>query len=144
METLRRMSSLCLFLCLLQPPLQGLEIVDPEEVEYIRQEARGVVGGSVTLECGSTMPDILIWGFTRPGSQSNLAVAYNYGHGPMLQPLLSSSLGHLKLMPNTSSLLLDELHHEAQGMYTCQAIYNTDRGATITFYYTQLEVVEED
>ncbi|XP_052371989.1 V-set and immunoglobulin domain-containing protein 10-like 2 [Oncorhynchus keta] len=119
-------------------------MVDPEEVEYVRQQARGVVGGSVTLECGSNMPDILIWGFTRPGSQSNLAVAYNYGHGPVLQPLLSSSLGHLRLVPNMSSLLLDELHQEAQGMYTCQAIYNTDRGTTITFYYTHLEVVEED
>ncbi|XP_078023062.1 uncharacterized protein LOC144462729 [Epinephelus lanceolatus] len=132
----------CLFLCWLALPLQGLEILDPEEVEYIRYNATATVGGSVTLDCGSTMPTIFIWGFTKPGTDNNVAVAYNYGQGPKLQSQ-SSSLGHMQVLINTSALVIEELQRDAEGMYTCQALYDTDEGARITFYFTRLDVEDD-
>ncbi|KAL7400101.1 hypothetical protein ABVT39_006612 [Epinephelus coioides] len=120
----------------------GLEILDPEEVEYIRYNATATVGGSVTLDCGSTMPTIFIWGFTKPGTDNNVAVAYNYGQGPKLQSQ-SSSLGHMQVLINTSALVIEELQRDAEGMYTCQALYDTDEGARITFYFTRLDVKDD-
>ncbi|XP_046892282.1 V-set and immunoglobulin domain-containing protein 10-like 2 [Hypomesus transpacificus] len=142
MGTLTRIPCICLLLCLLALPMQGLEIMDPEEVEYIRLRVRGVLGGSLTLECGSTLPTIFIWGFTQPGTQSNQALAYNYGQGPKLQPL-TSSLGRVSVMPNTSSLRIEQLSWGAEGTYTCQALYDADEGAKITFYFTHVDVEEE-
>ncbi|KAI9548060.1 hypothetical protein NQZ68_013079 [Dissostichus eleginoides] len=118
---------------------QALEILDPEEVEYIRTNATATVGDSVTLDCGSTMPTIFIWGFTKPGTDNNVAVAYNYGQGPKLQAQ-SSSLGHMLVPVNTSALVIEELQRDAEGMYTCQALYDTDEGTRITFYFTRLDV----
>ncbi|KAM6988033.1 uncharacterized protein LKV04_010800 [Tautogolabrus adspersus] len=131
-----------LLLCWLTLPLQGLEILDPEEVEYIRSRTTASVGGSVTLDCGSTMPAIFIWGFTKPGTDNNVALAYNYGQGPKLQTQ-SSSLGHIQVPVNTSALVIEELQREAEGMYTCQALYDTDDGARITFYFTRLDVEDD-
>lgn len=120
----------------------GLEIHDPEEVEYIRSHVTTTVGGSVTLDCGSTMPTIFIWGFTKPGTDNNVAVAYNYGQGPKLQSQFSS-LGHIQVPVNTSALVIEELKRDAGGMYTCQALYDTDEGARITFYFTRLDVKDD-
>ncbi|XP_035536294.1 uncharacterized protein LOC118341977 [Morone saxatilis] len=132
----------CLLLCWLALPLQGLEILDPEEVEYIRSRATARVGGSVTLDCGSTMPTIFIWGFTKPGTENNVAVAYNYGQGPKLHSP-SSSLGRMQVAINSSALVIEELQRDAEGMYTCQALYDTDEGARITFYFTRLDVEDD-
>ncbi|KAM8769905.1 uncharacterized protein AB9X84_004973 isoform 2-T2 [Acanthopagrus schlegelii] len=131
-----------LLLCWLTLPLQGLEILDPEEVEYIRSNATATVGGSVTLDCGSTVPTIFIWGFTKPGTENNVAVAYNYGQGPKLQAQ-SGSLGRMQVLVNTSALVIEELQTDAEGMYTCQALYDTDEGARITFYFTRLDVEDD-
>lgn len=120
----------------------GLEILDPEEVEYIHSNATATVGGSVTLECGSTMPNIFIWGFTKPGTANNIALAYNYGQGPKLQSQ-SSSVGRMMVAANTSALIIEELQMDAEGMYTCQAMYNTDEGARITFYFIRLDVEDD-
>ncbi|KAF0030149.1 hypothetical protein F2P81_016880 [Scophthalmus maximus] len=122
--------------------MRSLEILDPEEVEYIRSHAAAAAGGSVTLDCGSTMPTIFIWGFTRPGTDSNVALAYNYGQGPKLQ-YQSSSQGRMRVPANTSALVIEELQREAAGMYTCQALYDTDEGARVTFYFTRLDVEDD-
>ncbi|XP_075209542.1 Ig kappa chain V region 3315 [Parambassis ranga] len=132
---------LCLVLCWLALPLQGLEILDPEEVEYIRSHTTATVGGSVTLDCGSVMPTIFIWGYTKPGTDNNraVAVAYNYGQGPKLQSQ-SSSMGRLWVPEDTTALVIEDVQQDAAGMYTCQALYDTDEGARITFYLTRLDV----
>ncbi|XP_032365587.1 uncharacterized protein LOC116681993 [Etheostoma spectabile] len=140
--SLRMSPYICLLLCWLALPLQALEILDPEEVEYIRSHATATVGGSVTLDCGSTLPSIFIWGFTKPGTDSNVAVAYNYGQGPKLQAP-SSSLGRMQVPANASALVIEELHRDAEGMYTCQALYDTDEGTRITFYFTRLDVEDD-
>lgn len=115
---------------------------DPEEVEYVRSNATARVGGSVTLECGSSMPSIFIWGFTKPGTDNNVAVAYNYGGASKLQAQ-SSSLGHVRVPVNTSALVMEELRKDAEGMYTCQALYDSDQGARVMFYFTRLDVEED-
>lgn len=122
--------------------LAGLEISDPEEVEYIRSNATATVGGSVTLDCGSVIPTIYIWGFTKPGTDNNVAVAHNYGQGPKVQSQ-SGNMGSVKLQDNSPALVIEELQKDAAGMYTCQAMYDTDEGARITFYFTRLEVKDE-
>lgn len=120
----------------------GLEILDPEEVEYIRSNVTAAAGGSVTLDCGSATPTIFIWGFTKPGTDNSVAVAYNYGQGPKLQPQ-SDSLGRMLVPGNSSALVIEELQKEATGMYTCQALYDTDEGARVTFYFTRLDVEDD-
>lgn len=101
-----------------------------------------MVGRSVVLGCGSTLPDVYIWGYTRPGTESNRAVVYNYGQGPKVQPL-AEDLGELSITPNTSSLTIKGLPQKAQGLYTCQALYDTDKGAKVSFYSVQLDVLNE-
>uniref|UniRef100_A0A1A8RUC8 Ig-like domain-containing protein n=3 Tax=Nothobranchius TaxID=28779 RepID=A0A1A8RUC8_9TELE len=131
--------SICFLLCWLALPLQGLEIFNPEEVEYIRSNATATVGGSVTLGCGTVAPTIYIWGFTKPGTDNNVAVAHNYGLGPKVQAQFGS-LGRIQLQENSSALVIEELQKDAAGMYTCQALFDTDEGARITFYFTRLDV----
>lgn len=115
---------------------------DPEEVEYARSDVTARVRGSVTLECGTSMPSIFIWGFTKPGTDNNMAVAYNYGGASKLQ-VQSGSLGHVQVPVNTSVLVMEELRKDAEGMYTCQALYDSDQGARVMFYYTRLDVEED-
>lgn len=85
------------------------------------------------------MPTIFIWGFTKPGTDNNVPVAYNYGQGPKVHSQ-SSSLSHMLVPVNTSALVIEELQKDAEGMYTCQALYDTDDGNRITFYFTRLDV----
>lgn len=120
----------------------GLEIFDPEQVEYVHSNTTVTAGGFVTLHCGSPPPHIFIWGFTKPGTVNNVAVAYNYGHGPKLQSL-SSDLGQLSIPENTSSLVIEDVQLKAQGMFTCQALYDEDQGVRATFFFTKLAVVDE-
>lgn len=122
--------------------MPGLEILDPEEVEYIRSNVTAAVGRAVTLDCGSTMPTIFIWGFTKPGTDNNVAVVSNYGQGAKLH-LQSSRLGRLQVPVNTSALVIEELQQEAEGMYTCQALYDTGEEARITFYFTRLDLEDD-
>lgn len=118
----------------------GLEIFDPEEVEYIRSNATAAVGGSITLDCGATPPTIFIWGFTKPGTDNNVALAYNYGQGAKLQPRSGSGLGRMHVHADSWALVIDELRGEAEGMFTCQALYDTEGGARIAFYFTRLDM----
>lgn len=111
-------------------------------MEYIHSHVTETVGGSVALDCGPTMPTIFIWGFTKPGTDNNVAVAYNYGQGPKLQSQ-SSSLGNVQIPANTSALVIEELKRDAEGTYTCQALYDTEEGARITFYFTRLDVEDD-
>lgn len=120
----------------------GLEIHDPEEVEYVRSHIRSSAGASVSLRCGSAKPNIFIWGFTKPGTDSNVALAYDYGQGAKVQSQ-ASALGHVRVPANTSGLLIEELRSEAGGTYTCQALYDTDGGARVTFYFTRLDVEDD-
>lgn len=122
--------------------ITGLEIHDPEEVEYIHSNVTARVGGSVTLECGASVPSIFIWGFTKPGTDNNVAVAYNYGGASKLQAQ-SGSLGHVRVPVNTSALVIEKLRKDAEGMYICQALYDSDQGAPVMFYLTRLDVEED-
>lgn len=109
---------------------------------YVRSNVTARVGGSVTLDCGASVPAVFIWGFTKPGSDNNVAVAYDYGGGPKLQAQ-SGSLGHVRVPINTCALVLEALRKDAEGLYTCQALYDSERGARVMFYFTRLDVEED-
>lgn len=111
-------------------------------MEYVRSNVTARVGGSVTLACGASVPSIFIWGFTKPGTDNSVAVAYNYGGGSKLQAQ-SGGLGHVSVPVNTSALVLEQLRKDAEGMYTCQALYDSDQGARVMFYFTRLDVEED-
>lgn len=117
----------------------GLEIPDPEHIDYIRQQARAVINSTVSLHCGSSMPTLFIWVFSKTDSDNNEAIAYNYGLGPKTLPL-ADTLGDSILATNTSSLLIMRIKAEAEGTYSCQALYDTDNGPRVTFYYTRLNL----
>lgn len=111
-------------------------------MEYTRSNVTARVGGSVTLECGASVPAIFIWGFTKPGTDNSIAVAYNYGGSSKLQAQ-SGNLGRVRVPVNTSALVMEELRKDAEGMYTCQALYDSDQGAQVMFYFTRLDVEED-
>ncbi|KAA0714697.1 hypothetical protein E1301_Tti006463 [Triplophysa tibetana] len=128
-----------LLLCFLLVFVQGLDIPDPDEIEYIRQEVEATVNGMAYLHCGSDLPTLFIWVFSKPGTEKNEPLAYNYGHGSKLLPL-ASTLGEVSLLSNTSTLVIEGVSNEAEGVYTCQALHNMDDTPRVTFYYNQLNV----
>ena len=121
----------------------GLEILDPQEVEYLHLQVNGTAGGSVTLDCGPTLPTIYVWAYAGAGSGDSVALAYNYGHGAKLQPRSHRS-ARMSVPLNSTTLVLTELQVEARGTYTCQALYDVEDGARITFFIIRLNVAEEE
>lgn len=117
----------------------GLETHDPDELEYVGSHIKTPAGASVNLSCGTAKPNVFIWGFTKPGTDNNVALAYNYGHGTVVQSQ-ASALGNVRVAANLSELVIEGLRKEAGGTYTCQALYDTDEGAWFTFYFTRLDV----
>ncbi|XP_062894515.1 V-set and immunoglobulin domain-containing protein 10-like 2 [Mobula hypostoma] len=118
----------------------GLVILDPEEVTYIETQVKGVIGRSVVLECGQSLPTIYIWGFTRPGSSGIRAVLYDYGMGAKLQRM-ASMFGEVKVLSNSASLVIGDLQLAAEGRFTCQSLYDTDDGAKLVYVFVDLYVL---
>ncbi|KAI4900510.1 hypothetical protein NFI96_020140, partial [Prochilodus magdalenae] len=117
-----------------------LEILDPGQVVYRETRTNGVVDKGVILECGTTLPDVYIWGFTKPGTDTIRAVVYNFGKGPKLQQL-AKDLGDLNVISNSASLSIEKVPLAAEGLYTCQALYDTAEGARLYYYYVYLRVL---
>lgn len=127
--------SLYVFPCL----SSGLEITDPGQVVYKEDRISAVVEHEVMLKCGPSLPDIYIWSFTKPGTETIRAVVYNFGKGPKLQQL-AQDLGNLNIS-NNASLYIEKLPLAAEGLYTCQALYDTVAGAKLYYYYMYLRVL---
>ncbi|KAI4900508.1 hypothetical protein NFI96_020138, partial [Prochilodus magdalenae] len=117
-----------------------LEISDPGQVVYREARTSAVVEHEVTLQCGTTLPDVYIWSFTKPGTDTIRAVVYNFGKGPKLQEL-AHDLGDLDIITNSSSLFTKKLLVAAEGLYTCQALYDAAEGARLYYYYVYLRVL---
>ncbi|XP_067910355.1 V-set and immunoglobulin domain-containing protein 10-like 2 [Heterodontus francisci] len=120
--------------------IAGLVILDPEEVTYIETQVKGVIGRSVVLECGQSVPTIYIWGFTRPSFSDIRAVLYNYGMGAKLQKM-ASMFGDVKVLSDTASLIIDNLQLAAEGRFTCQSLYDTNDGAKLVYVFVDLHVM---
>ncbi len=114
--------------------------MDPGQVVYSETRTNGVVGRGVILECGPTLPDVYIWGFTIPGTDTIRAIVYNFGKGPKIQKL-ANDLGNLTVISNSASLSIEKLPLAAEGVYTCQALYDTLEGAKLYYYYVFLRVL---
>ncbi|XP_060702702.1 V-set and immunoglobulin domain-containing protein 10-like 2 isoform X4 [Hemiscyllium ocellatum] len=127
-------------LCVLTPLTIGLVILDPEEVTYIESQVKGVIGRSVVLECGQSVPTIYIWGFTRPGFSDIRAVLYNYGMGDKLQKM-ASMFGDVKVLSDSAALVIDNLQLAAEGRFTCQSLYDTNDGAKLIYIFVDLHVL---
>ncbi|GAA6097169.1 V-set and immunoglobulin domain-containing protein 10-like 2 [Tachysurus ichikawai] len=134
------LANLSITVFLLPLLLHGLEIVDPGQVIYSETKTNGVVDKGVILECGPTLPDIYIWSFTKPGTDTIRGVVYNFGKGPKLQKLVKD-LGDLNVINNSASLSIEKLPLAAEGLYTCQALYDTSEGAKFYYYYVYLRVL---
>lgn len=120
----------------------GLEISDPGQVVYKDANISSVVEQEVILECGPSLPDIYIWSFTKPGTQTIRALLYNFGKGPKLQQL-ARDLGDIQIVNDSASLSIKELPTAAEGLYTCQALYDSASGAELYYYYVFLRVLGE-
>ncbi|XP_062868247.1 V-set and immunoglobulin domain-containing protein 10-like 2 [Trichomycterus rosablanca] len=118
----------------------GLEISDPGQVVYKDTKISAVVEQEVVLECGLSLPDIYIWSFTKPGTETIRALLYDFGKGPKLQQL-AKDLGDLKIISDSASLSMKELPTAAEGLYTCQALYDSADGAKLYYYYVYLRVL---
>ncbi|XP_076836220.1 hemicentin-1-like [Brachyhypopomus gauderio] len=120
--------------------LHGQNITDPGAVLYRESMTSQVVERQVTLECGTTLPDMYIWGFTKPGTDKMRVVVYNFGKGPKFQQL-AEDLGDVNVISNNASLSIEKLRLAAEGLYTCQAVYDTDEELLLFYYYMYLRVL---
>ncbi|XP_076025252.1 V-set and immunoglobulin domain-containing protein 10-like 2 [Genypterus blacodes] len=130
--------SVLLLTSLLSLTIYAVEINHPGEVVYRESRAYGVLGKAVILECGTTIPDMYIWSFTKPGTQAIRAVVYNLGDGPKIQKL-AKNLGKLQIISNSAAISIDKLPLTAHGLYTCQAIYMREE-PLVVYYYVHLSV----
>ncbi|XP_029957248.1 V-set and immunoglobulin domain-containing protein 10-like 2 [Salarias fasciatus] len=118
----------------------AVDIKHNGEVVYQNTSVFGVLGRAVILECGPSVPDMYIWGFTRPGTEAMRVVVYNLGKGPKIQKL-AKTLGQLSTISNSAALNIDRLPLAAHGLFTCQALYDLeDAEPVLYFYYVQLVV----
>lgn len=120
-------------------PTAAVEINQNWEVVYRDTFVYGVVGKAVILECGTNMPDMYIWSFTKPGTEAIRAVVYNLGKGPVVQKL-AETLGQMTIISNSAAVSLDKLPLAAQGLFTCQAFYDISQEPKVYYYYVHLTV----
>ncbi|XP_028322924.1 V-set and immunoglobulin domain-containing protein 10-like 2 isoform X2 [Gouania willdenowi] len=117
----------------------GVEIKHNGEVIYRDASVFGVVSKAVILECGSTLPDMYIWSFTKPGTEAIKAVVYDLGKGPRIQKL-AQTLGKLTIITRSAALSIEKLPLAAHGLFTCQAFYDIEEEPIVYFYYVHLTV----
>lgn len=128
---------LCMSVYPLSPP--AVQINHNGEVVYRDTSVFGVVGKAVILECGSTIPDMYIWSFTKPGTEAIKAVVYNLGQGPRIQTF-AETLGRLTIISNSAAVSIEKLPLTAHGLFTCQAFYDIDKEPIVYYYYVHLSV----
>ncbi|XP_077402402.1 V-set and immunoglobulin domain-containing protein 10-like 2 isoform X1 [Vanacampus margaritifer] len=109
------------------------------EVVYKETTVYGVVSKAVILECGSTLPDMYLWSFTKPGTDTFESVVYDLGQGPKIQKL-AQTLGQMTVILRSADVSIDKLPVAAQGLYTCQAFYDMDTTPVVYYYYVRLTV----
>ncbi|PWA22974.1 hypothetical protein CCH79_00001882 [Gambusia affinis] len=120
-------------------PTSSVKINPNWEVVYQDTDVYGVVGKAVILECGTSVPDIYIWSFTKPGTDAIRAVVYNLGKGPRIQQF-AETLGQLTIISNSAAVSIEKLPLAAHGLFTCQAFYNIDKEPVVYYYYVHLNV----
>ncbi|KAI3373652.1 hypothetical protein L3Q82_022243, partial [Scortum barcoo] len=116
-----------------------VKVNDKWEVVYQDTSVYGVVGKAVILECGTALPDMYIWSFTKPGTDAIKAVVYNLGKGTRIQKL-AETLGQLTVISNSASVSIEKLPLDAHGLFTCQAFYDIETEPKVYYYYVHLTV----
>lgn len=120
-------------------PLPEVQVNPNWEVVYQNTDVYGVLGKAVILECGTTLPDIYIWSFTKPGTDAIKAVVYNLGKGQRLQQQ-AQTLGQLSVISNSAAVSIEQLPVAAQGLFTCQAFYDIEQEPRVFYYFVYLTV----
>ncbi|KAG7516940.1 V-set and immunoglobulin domain-containing 10-like 2 [Solea senegalensis] len=130
-----------LFLCsrLVTTDTEVVKINHKGEVVYKDSSVYGVVGKAVILECGTTLPDLYIWSFTKPGTDAIKAVVYDLGKGPRIQKL-AQTLGQLSIISKSAAVSIEKLPLSAHGLFTCQAFYDIENEPVVYYYYVHLTV----
>lgn len=109
------------------------------EVVYQDTNVYGIVSKAVILDCGTTLPDMYIWSFTKPGTEAIKAVVYNLGKGTRIQKL-AKSLGRVSVISNSAAVSIETLSLSAHGLFTCQAFYDIETEPKVHYYYVHLTV----
>ncbi|XP_058484302.1 V-set and immunoglobulin domain-containing protein 10-like 2 [Solea solea] len=130
-----------LFLCsrLVTTDTEVVKINHKGEVVYKDSSVYGVVGKAVILECGTTLPALYIWSFTKPGTDAIKAVVYDLGKGPRIQKL-AQTLGQLSIISKSAAVSIEKLPLSAHGLFTCQAFYDIENEPVVYYYYVHLTV----
>lgn len=126
-------------MCVYPLPPPAVQINHNWEVEYRDTNVYGVVGKAVILECGTTLPDMYIWSFTKPGTEAIKAVVYDLGKGTRIQKL-AERLGQLTVISNSAAVSIEKLPLAAHGLFTCQAFYDIEQEPKVFYYYVHLIV----
>lgn len=126
-------------MCVYPLPPPAVQINHNWEVEYRDTNVYGVVGKAVILECGTTLPDMYIWSFTKPGTEAIKAVVYDLGKGTRIQKL-AEGLGQLAVISNSAAVSIEKLPLAAHGLFTCQAFYDIEQEPKVFYYYVHLIV----
>lgn len=126
-------------MCVYPLPPPAVQINHNWEVEYRDTNVYGVVGKAVILECGTTLPDMYMWSFTKPGTEAIRAVVYDLGKGTRFQKL-AGTLGQLTVISNSAAVSIEKLPLAAHGLFTCQAFYDIEQDPKVFFYYVHLTV----
>lgn len=126
-------------MCVYPLPPPAVQINHNWEVEYRDTNVYGVVGKAVILECGTTLPDMYIWSFTKPGTEAIKAVVYDLGKGTRIQKL-AEALGQLTVISNSAAVSIEKLPLAAHGLFTCQAFYDIEQDPKVFYYYVHLTV----
>ncbi|XP_026184322.1 V-set and immunoglobulin domain-containing protein 10-like 2 [Mastacembelus armatus] len=125
--------------CVYPLPPPAVQINPSGEVVYQDTSVYGVVGKAVILECGTALPDMYIWSFTKPSTEAIKAIVYDLGQGPKIQKL-AETLGQLTVISNSAAVSIEKLPLAAQGLFTCQAFYDIDTEPKVYYYYVHLTV----
>ncbi|XP_043936764.1 V-set and immunoglobulin domain-containing protein 10-like 2 [Protopterus annectens] len=119
---------------------QSLPLPKAQQTLYVDMTTKGVLGRSVQLSCGETLPNIYIWSFTTPDTGSLQAVLFGT-QGVNVLDSKTSQYGKIGFIAENASLTINNLQLQAMGRFTCQAFNMMNDSLTLIYFNTDLTVL---